>query len=157
MTRVAKVALGVITFLAAGGAVCDGQGQSKSRRSVEASVLIDEQIVLNADADKKVISIDTPIAIIKHGTKFSWAVTVPAGYELEIDFRVQDSRKGPFARPSSGFTGRYVAKEGTSVIPAGDVAVRRRGVYKNDVILWKVNPREDVAAIDPMIIDVEGP
>lgn len=156
MTRVGKFAFGAITILAVGGAVCDGQSQSQTGgpKTVD-SVVIDEQIALDVDVARRTISVDKPIAIIKHNTLFSWRVTVPAGHELEIDFRVQGTRKGPFARPSSGFTGRYLAKEGTTVIPAGEVVVRQRAVYKYDVILWKVNPREDVAAIDPMIVDVE--
>ncbi len=157
MTRVGKFAFGAITILAVGGAVCNGQGQSQTPvpKTVEASVVIDQQVALDADEVRKVISVDQPIAIIKHDTMFSWRVTVPAGHELEIDFRVQGGRKGPFARPGTGSTGRYVAGEGTTVIPAGPVALRQRGVYKYDVILWQVKPREDVAAIDPMIIDVE--
>lgn len=154
MTRVGKFAFGVLTILVLGGVTVCGQSQSKraEQKTVSATILIDRQATVTYEGGK--LSVVPFIAVIEKATEFSWSLSsLPDGYTVEIDFRVQGDRKGPFVRPSGGQTGRYVGKGG-QVIEAGRVEVQKRDVHKYDVIVRDATGK-DVAAVDPMMIEVE--
>jgi hypothetical protein len=152
MTRIGKYALGVIGLLAVGGAVCNGQGQTKGR-SV-AAVPYDTEVALTSDG--KTITATPPIAIVSRGsgTPFKWVVgSLPDGSTLEIDIRVQGTRKGPFARTEAGPQGRYVGRSGQS-LPAGALQGAGREIWKYDVVL-RDRDGNNVTAVDPAIIIME--
>jgi hypothetical protein len=99
-------------------------------------------------------SVEPAVAIVSSKAgEFQWAVgDLPAGYAVEIDFRVHDGAKGPFKAKKSS-TGRYTGRAGEK-IGAGEVVNKGRNGWKYDLIIRDADGN-DQGAIDPMIIIAE--
>lgn len=157
MTRFGKVTLGVLTVLAlAGVTLCNGQSQARAAWPTEHGP--DTQVALSSDG--QTITVSRPVAILSRAaskaTPFTWAIgTLPDGDKLEIDFRVQGARKGPFTRPeqSKDPQGRYTATA-NQTIAAGPLPGEGREVWKYDVILRDKDGNHKTA-IDPAVIIME--
>ena len=99
--------------------------------------------------EKDMVVVEPAAAIVTPKAGVAWEIVgLPAGYSLEIDFRVQAGKKGPFVWVKGRPRGRYV----TSVAGAieSSPSDQKDGVWKYDVILRK--GEVDVYAIDPSII-----
>ena len=99
--------------------------------------------------EKDTVVVEPAAAIVTPKAGVAWDIVgLPAGYSLEIDFRVQAGKKGPFVWGKGRLRGRYL----TSVAGAieSSPSDQKDGVWKYDVILRK--GEVDVYAIDPSII-----
>ena len=99
-------------------------------------------------------SVEPAVAIVSSkSAEFEWVVgDLPAGYTIEIDFRVHEGAKGPFKAKKSS-TGRYTGGAGAK-ISAGQVVNKGRNGWKYDLIIRDADGN-DKGAIDPMIIIAE--
>lgn len=158
MTRFGKLAFGVLTILAvAGVTLC--VGETRKPAAWPADYGPDTQVNLSSDGNS--IKVDRPVAIISRKASakqpFQWVIgSLPDGYTLEIDFRVQDSRKGPFGPPfpDAVVEGRY-AGAANKTLGAGTLAeTGPREVWKYDVVL-RDRENKHKTAIDPAIIIME--
>ncbi len=150
MTKVGEWALRTMTVLVL-VEVSSGQAM-RAAEGARAVVPVDTEVKISFDG--RSISVEPRLAFVSSKSPFRWVVgSVRGGASLEIDFRVQGTRKGPFERPKGGFTGRYTAKPGETV-PAGGVAQGGREAWKYDLIV-RDEGGKDLAATDPMIIIIE--
>ena len=95
----------------------------------------------------RITSVKPAVAIVtRQGVTWD-VVGLSARYAVEIDFRVQGTKKGPFgaARPR----GRYLARKDGPI--RSHESDQKGGVWKYDVILRNADG-VDVHAIDPSII-----
>jgi hypothetical protein len=99
--------------------------------------------------EKDTVVVEPTAAIVTPKAGVAWEIVgLPAGYSLEIDFRVQAGKKGPFVPGKARLRGRYVAS-GAGAIESSP-SDQKDGVWKYDVVLRKGDV--DVYAIDPSII-----
>jgi hypothetical protein len=153
MTRVGQLTLGVLAVLALGVVtLCSGQPSPKGPAAAYAP---DTQVTVESDGSK--ISVSPSVAVVsrRSATPFKWVIgKLPEGYTVEIDFRVQGTRKGPFGRVSGGVQGRYTGTSGQT-LPAGELpATGEREVWKYDLVL-RDGEGNHKTAIDPAIIIME--
>ncbi len=157
MTRFGKLAFGVLSVLAvAGVTLCGGETRKPAAWPPEYGP--DTQVNLSSDGNT--ITVDRAVAIVSRQASlkqpFQWVIgSLPDGYTLEIDFRVQDTRKGPFGPPADTVVqGRYVGTA-NKTLRAGSLAeTGPREVWKYDVVL-RDRENKQKTAIDPAIIIME--
>jgi hypothetical protein len=153
MTRVGRLSLGVLTVLALGVVtLCNGQ---PSPKTTPGGYLPDTQVTFESDGER--ITATPAIALVsrRSTTPFKWVIgKLPEGYTVEIDFRVQGTRKGPFGRVPGGVQGRYAGTSGQT-LPAGDLsATGEREVWKYDLVV-RDRDGNHRTALDPAIIIME--
>jgi hypothetical protein len=158
MPRFGKLALGVLTILAvAGVTLCVGETRKPAAWPSEYGP--DTQVKLSSDG--KTITVENAVAIVSRRASikqpFQWVIgSLPDGYTLEIDFRVQDTRKGPFGPPGADAVvpGRYVGTANRTLAAGTLAETGPREVWKYDVVLRDRESRHKTA-IDPAIIIME--
>jgi hypothetical protein len=155
MTRVGHLTLGVLTGLALGVVtLCNGQSQAKA--AWPAGYGPDTEVTIASDG--RSITISKAVAIVSRSaaTRFAFKIgSLPEGHKVEVDFEVQGTRKGPFARaegaadPQGRFTGGANA-----TLTTGPLTGEGREVWKYEVVLRDAKDNH-VTAIDPMIVIME--
>jgi len=150
MTRVARAAVGILLVVGVGiVAVCNGQSKPPA-----GGAHYDTQVEFSVTRED--ISVSRPVAVVsikeQAANPFQWIVKgLPSDTYLEIDFHVQDGRKGPFDVPVPEIRGRYTFDKPTT-IKAGSLPGKWPGFWKYDVVLREQKTNREIRAIDPAII-----
>jgi hypothetical protein len=143
-----KSKIGILGVVVVAVAACSW-AQSKQARdaATPTSYPVDTEVTFDVSAQ----TVRPSIALLPTGASLQLKVTgLAEGQSLEINFRAQGGKVGPFAKTSANVRGRYVFTN-SNPLPSGPVDVTGDAVWKFDVIL-RDKGQADVWAIDPVIV-----
>lgn len=140
--------IAVLGALVLVGAACSWAQTKPGGRSSVTSFPVDTVVTFDVSSR----TVQPLIALIPPGNSLELKVTgLGEGQSLEIDFRAQGGRKGPFAKTAANVRGRYLFTSNNTSLPSGAEDVGKVEAWKFDVIL-RDKGQADVWAIDPMIV-----
>jgi hypothetical protein len=110
-------------------------------------------VTVTVDAGARKIEVSPKISFVRRGGTLEFRVSgLPADHTLEIDYRVEGDKKGPFLKTDADPRGRATFRPGIEKIALRyDDQIEETAVWKYDVVL-RDGKKGDVKSVDPMTI-----